>query len=515
MSFPRHILLIALGTCLVAPAPCLSAARGADWQTNHWEVVESTSGAAKRSAPIRSIVRTNTGRLLGTRPTGPSIELWRSDNNGVDWSRMSTVAQSSSVVYGDSTLHVLPSGEILAGFRENHPTLGWSVRISRSLDGGQSWAFGGTIHDWTLSQSEFVGAPFFHRLSNGALQAYYDSEFAAPNSNQYIALKTGTFDGGLGQWQWSNERIVNRAPAGASFVRDGMPTVVNLGPDLDEVGDRLMVVTEGVSVTGGVAHNVVRAFQVQNGGASQDDWNSLLDSRVIYQSPALDPQGRRYNAYAPYAIRVADGPVLVAFSTDEALDAIGQTADVASWPVDQRHSEIKVIHTTNVFENWSAPLTVWGLDHPDFVGGYDAGDIHNYQFGMYELSPNDVVATLDLFRGRQVVFRPSLGGLSADFTEDGRVDGADLLRWQRGVGLAQQATTTTGDATGEGAVDGRDLAKWSAQFALPASVSTMTAVPEPGWIALASGALHLLAASRSRNRMWARKCRTGCAVPAR
>lgn len=501
MKLLRRYFLFTLATCLVGPPCCLRVAGGADWQSSNWEVVASSSGAQKRPAAIRSIVRTSSGRLLGTRPTGPSIELWQSDNNGVDWSLLSTVAQSSTVSYGDSTLHILPAGEILAGFREHHPTLGWSVRLSRSLDGGQTWTFGGTIQDWTHSQSEFVGAPFFHRLSDGTLQAYYDSELAAPGSSQYIALKTGTYDGVRGQWQWTDERIVNSAPAGASFVRDGLATVVPLGPDLDGVGDRLMVVTEAVSVTGGAAHNVIRAFQVQNGGAAQSDWNNLLDSRVIYQSPAVDPLGHRYNAYAPYALRVGNGPVLVAFSTDEALAAINQPADAANLPVERRHSEIKVIHTTDDFEHWSAPTTAWGLDHPDFNGGYNSGDIYNYQFGMLELSPNDVVATLDLFQGKQLVFRPSLGGLSADFTKDGQVDGADLLRWQRGVGLTRQATTTTGDATGEGAVTGADLAKWAAQFAAAdGSASSMTA-PEPGCEALLLGAvMMLLSHPRSRRR---------------
>lgn len=453
--------------------------RAADWQTSNWTVVRSSSGALKRSAPIRSIVRTSTGRLLGTRPAPGSIELWRSDNNGVDWSRMGNIVQNTSLEFGDSTLHVLPSGEILAGYREKHATDGHSIRVSRSVNGGESWSAGGTIHDWAKSDG-FVGAPYFHRLSDGTLQVYYDSEPAAPGSSQYIALKTGAFDSGSQQWQWSNQRVVNTAPAGTNFVRDGLASVVSLGPDLDGVGDRVMVVTEAVSVTAGVAHNVIRAFQVQNGGATQADWNTLLDSRVIYRSAALDHAGRRYNAYAPFALRVTDGPVVVGFSTDEALDAINQSADAASAPPDMRHSEIKIIQTTDTFENWSTPFTVFGLNHPNFTGGYNSGDIYNYQFGMFELAPNDLLATVDMFQGRQLVFRPSLGGLTADFTDDGQVDGADFLRWQQGVGLQRQPSMTTGDATGEGTVNGVDLARWKVQFATAGPAQAIGAiVPEP------------------------------------
>lgn len=477
-----------------------NAARSADWQKSSWEVVIPSSGSKYHSAPVRSIVRTASGRLLGTRPTGAAIELWASETNGVDWFRMPNVAHSDSVVYGDSTLCVLPNGEILAGYRENNATLGWSVRVSRSLDGGESWSFAGTIHDWTFSQSEFVGAPFFNQLSDGTLQVYYDSEPAAPGLSQYIALKTGSFNPGAGQWQWSNPRVVNSMPTGATFVRDGMPTVVNLGPDLDGVGDRLMVVTEGVSVTDGVAHNVIRAFQVQNGGAAQSDWNSLLDSRVIYRSALLDPQGHRYNGYAPFAIRVGDGSVIVGFSTDEFLDATNKAADSASSPPEMRHSEIKLIQTTSDFEHWSAPVTVWGLEHPNFEGDGNSGDIFNYQFGMFELSPNDVVATLDMFQGKQLVFRPSLGGLSADFDEDGDVDGADFLRWQRGYGLTHQPSMTTGDATGEGTVSVADLAKWSQQYGIPATamMTPILRVSEPRIDVVALGVALVSLSRRSK-----------------
>ena len=477
--------------------------RAADWQTGNWQVVKSTSGATKRSAPIRTVVSTAGGRLLGTRSAGAWIELWASDNNGIDWVSLPRIAQSSATQFGDPTLTVLPSGEILAGYRENDPTLGWRVQTSRSLDGGQTWTAAGTIHDWTNTQGEFVGAPFFNRLSDGTLQAYYDSEPAAPGSSQYIAVKTGAFNAGTNQWNWTNPRVVNSAPANATFVRDGLASVVNLGPDLDGVGDRLMVVTEAISVTGGVAHNVIRAFEVQNGGAAQADWNSLLDSRVIYESPALDPAGHKYNAYAPFALRVGGGPVVVGFSTDEGLDPLNIAADNSSAPPDQRHSEIKLIQTTGNFETWSAPITVFGVNHPSFTGSYSSGDIFNYLFGMYELSPNDVVATLDMFGGKQLVFRPTLGGLSADFNDDGAADGADFLRWQRGNGLTGQKSTTLGDATGNGIIDGADLAKWRAQFGpLPASVAATGSVPEPATAALiAAGALTAGAIRSIRSRL--------------
>ncbi len=312
------------------------------------------------------------------------------------------------------------------------------------------------------------------QLSSGVLQVYYDSELAAPGGNQYIALKTGAYNSGDAQWQWSNERVVNTSSVGSAGVRDGLATVVNLGPDLDGVGDRLMVVTEGVGVRNGQGHNNIRAFQVQNGGASQADWNTLLDSRVIYQSPALDTAGHRYNAYSPYALRVGGGPVVVAFSTDEALDNFNLPADQAFAPVNERHSEIKLIQTLGNFETWSSPLTLFGLDHANFAGSVSSGDIFNYGFGMLELAPNDLLATLDLFGGNQLVFRPSLL-LQGDYNRNGVVDAADYTLYRETIGSTTQLAA---DGNNDGAIGVADYDVWRQNFG-SMQASAAVAIPEP------------------------------------
>lgn len=78
---------------------------------------------------------------------------------------------------------------------------------------------------------------------------------------------------------------------------------------------------------------------------------------------------------------------------------------------------------------------------------------------------------------------------TADFDDDGDVDGADFLSWQRNISTNTGATREQGDANGDGAVNGDDLAVWQDQFG-QASVSAQQPVPEPGAIGLA-----LLAAS--------------------
>lgn len=72
----------------------------------------------------------------------------------------------------------------------------------------------------------------------------------------------------------------------------------------------------------------------------------------------------------------------------------------------------------------------------------------------------------------------------ADFDEDGDVDGADFLAWQRGFGTTPP---TAGDADGNGVVDASDLAIWKQEFGTGVSAGTSLAgavVPEPGALQL-------------------------------
>jgi hypothetical protein len=77
---------------------------------------------------------------------------------------------------------------------------------------------------------------------------------------------------------------------------------------------------------------------------------------------------------------------------------------------------------------------------------------------------------------------------TADFNQDGFVDGADFLIWQQWVGMG--ATLAEGDADGDSDVDQVDLAAWQYQFgSLAASLAAGSPVPEPAscfvaWLAM-------------------------------
>jgi hypothetical protein len=65
--------------------------------------------------------------------------------------------------------------------------------------------------------------------------------------------------------------------------------------------------------------------------------------------------------------------------------------------------------------------------------------------------------------------------VSADFDSDGDRDGADFLRWQRGLGATGPAATqANGDADNDDDVDAADLAVWQTQFGSAASALNRT-----------------------------------------
>jgi arylsulfatase A-like enzyme len=67
---------------------------------------------------------------------------------------------------------------------------------------------------------------------------------------------------------------------------------------------------------------------------------------------------------------------------------------------------------------------------------------------------------------------------TADFNADGKVDGADLLSWQRGKGISRDAAFTAGDADGDGDVDETDLSIWRSQFVQSTIATPSHAAPE-------------------------------------
>ena len=100
---------------------------------------------------------------------------------------------------------------------------------------------------------------------------------------------------------------------------------------------------------------------------------------------------------------------------------------------------------------------------------------------------------------------------NADFNDDGEVDGADFLIWQRQVNTSVTAGTG-GDGTGDGQVTQADLDLWKGEYgsATAASIGAAAPVPEPSSLLMSglAGAMLLVFCIVSRKiRRTAAHCR--------
>ena len=81
---------------------------------------------------------------------------------------------------------------------------------------------------------------------------------------------------------------------------------------------------------------------------------------------------------------------------------------------------------------------------------------------------------------------------NSDFNDDGTVDGADFVIWQKGLGLTGQTGKTNGNANADAVVDAADLLVWTTKFGGPPAVAAVGAVPEPAlaiWLAAVGAAI--------------------------
>lgn len=158
-------------------------------------------------------------------------------------------------------------------------------------------------------------------------------------------------------------------------------------------------------------------------------------------------------------------------------------------------------NTFNVAIDEGGPVTQFLAGVDNFVGFVlDTGDYGWIRVQYDATSPGTLTFLDGAYEDSGAPIVAGGGGASedsADFDDDGDVDGDDFLVWQRGLGALGSGTIATGDANGDLDVDGDDLAIWRTQFGGAGSLTAVSAVPEPAAFALAAW-LMAVAAYRRR-----------------
>lgn len=140
-----------------------------------------------------------------------------------------------------------------------------------------------------------------------------------------------------------------------------------------------------------------------------------------------------------------------------------------------------------------------------YVDGLSASEIDNVEHiyltdlgpGSYTLKVSSVDQSVDF--GLAWRMSTLFDTFTADFNQDGNVNGADFLAWQLGYGQIVNASLADGDSNGDGDVDADDLAYLSAALtaADPQLAAALFGVPEPSTILLAAAGMLLITGMRA------------------
>jgi hypothetical protein len=291
--------------------------------------------------------------------------------------------------------------------------------------------------------------------------------------------------GSVEQWEWVE--IYNGGPA-INFATT--PYVFhNLATTADLTAENI---TSGSLATGAKAILFNDAISLSSISAAWDPGGALGTQFIpVSDFPALGNNGGTigiWDSLADYQTdsvatpRVATNAVLAQPYDDEVANIAGVTG---TWPTDDGNGSISLVSLDADRLDGAS----WALSAAsDGRGSVNAVALN----GTITVHPGGDLGTPGVF----VVGPPPAN--NSDFDNDGDVDGADFLTWQKNLGATGQPDKSTGDANGDGNVNAADLTEWQAHFGLAPAVGAAGAVPEPSALALAACVVAGLTARRRR-----------------
>ncbi|KAI2464167.1 glycoside hydrolase family 93 protein [Annulohypoxylon bovei var. microspora] len=274
--------------------------------------------------------------------TTRTLTISRSDDNGVTFSQIGTVAQSTGDL-DNGFLIQLPSGTVLATFRNhdldsNGAATYYRITVCSSTDGGKTWTFLSQAAENSANGYNGLWEPFIRIANNGALQLTYSGELSATNQETFRVISS---DGGS---TWSAP--TNLQLHGSQQLRDGMQGIVSTTDAA--TGQAALVMVFEVNDNTHVYLGTVTSY---------DDGNTWGSRNTIYRPSD-------HNAGAPQIASAGDN-LAVVFMTDEDR----AVSDIA-WP---GNADIKMIFSTELRNGqvtWTSQTMHLSVDSSYWPGAF-------------------------------------------------------------------------------------------------------------------------------------------------
>ena len=385
--------------------------------------------------------------------------------------RAETAGSGSVTVSWDTPASNSYNGDAATGYRIYGSTNGYG------FDGGTYVAGGGTTSYTFTGLDEAEGSYFFKVVAVNAGGESPDSEVVAaiPGAGDKDILIVSGFD--------RFDRHLNPEQSGAERVRprqsNSFDYTVQVAEAIEANVPHLVVDTTSneALIAGDVDLSDYKAvFWILGEESSDDDSFDATEQTLV--SNYLSSGGKLFvsgaeigwdldylnNGRSFYNSQLKADYVSDDAGTYDVQGATGSIFDGLSFSFDDGST-----YYDSQFPDRITPLggATTALNYVGGSGGgaaiqYDGGATQVVNFGFpfetitTEASRIEVMdRVLDFF---------GLSAPTADFDQDGDVDGRDFLDWQRGLGKSSDVVLADGDANGDGTVDGSDLIIWKSQY---------------------------------------------------
>ena len=393
---------------------------------------------------------------------------------------------------------------------------------------GNAWDFGGTTSDYisvTTAPGTLTGLGDTFSITGWVKTSasILQSMFSITNNTEpsrEVLLRAASSEGASG---FGSADILGRPgieptqAVSTTHINDDQWHLLTFAQDstgwslyVDGVEEDSGVAADGLASPVGIAANAIHIGVNEDDGGTQWPMYGLIDDVAVWDNRLTDSEvATRYLAglngvdagtsfTAKMSLEVAENTGEVVLMNDSGLDfeldlyrirSAGNSLSSSTWTSLDTLGYDSDVWTALSSENDKVSEGAFGEStvFVDAVTPVSLGALYDESINAKDLVFEYHIAGTSptlLYEGSVSYIA---AGLGSDFDDDGDVDLADLMTWQRGFGqFSGTAAKSDGDANADGFVDASDLTVWKSEFGSTASLAeALTAVPEPGSAGLA------------------------------